>query len=136
MSNLTHAFFLAFRGKEVVLVRGTEESPDEWGIPVGILAGEPTPEEVEMILKGKYFVEIVVKTIREVKLVSLGKVDVGIDIDVGSMFIDTPIYGCDIVGTARLGPVFFAKRNNTSGLNIGERARVVLSSEYVQSRLH
>lgn len=127
MNGPTNTFFLAFRGKEVALVRGGEENPDEWGFPIGLLGNNPTPEEIERILKEKGFLEITVETVGEIQSSELGDVD--------SMFIDTPIYVCDISGKAKVGPVFFANSKNTEGFNLSEKARVVLFSQYVQGRL-
>ncbi len=135
MNNLTHAFFLAFRGKEMLLVRGTEESPDEWGFPVGIFGDEPAPEQVEMVLKEKYFREVIVRSVRKIKPGELGKLDTDQDVNIESLFVDSPIYLCDITGIAKLGPVFFVKNNNATDLQVSERTRVILSSKYVRSRL-
>ncbi|MDO8579456.1 MAG: hypothetical protein Q7R72_01125 [bacterium] len=130
MNNLTHALFFVFRGKEIALVRGGEENPDEWGFPIGLLGGNPNHETIEMILKEKYFQKIAIETITEIDPRELE--------DASRGFVDTQMYICTTTGTLVTRGfefVFFAKRNNISGFNLSDRTTTAFHSKFIQSRL-
>lgn len=123
---VTKAFFVVIRGKQVMLVQGGEEEASDWGLPSGILKNEPTPEEVERILKEKYFREIVIEKVTRISPREFGR---GQEID--SMFVDNPIYVCSVVSSAARGSglVFFAKKIHVDQhFPISQRTKALIMS--------
>ncbi|MEK7163313.1 MAG: hypothetical protein AAB775_01205 [Patescibacteria group bacterium] len=135
MNDTTHMLFVVLKvkggRKEVLLVRGGEENPDEWGFPIAALGKNPTHEKIEMVLRERHFREITLETVKEIHQNRLSE-------ESKSRFRDIPIYECKIIGetvSCGIGLVFFGRPDNINGFNLSERTSVLFSSLFVQSRL-
>ncbi|HEY4500203.1 MAG TPA: hypothetical protein VJH25_00225 [Candidatus Paceibacterota bacterium] len=134
MNDTTHMLFFVFRlkggKKEVLLVRGGEENPDDWGFPIAALGKNLVHEKIEMVLKEKLFREIVIETVREIVPDELDESK--------KTYTDVVMYECQTAGemiSRGIGQVFFARSNNISGFNLSDRTSVVFHSRFIQSRL-
>ena len=135
MNDTTHMLFVVLKvkggRKEVLLVRGGEENPDELGFPIAALGKNPTHEKIEMVLRERHFREITLETVKEIHQNRLSE-------ESKSRFRDIPIYECKIIGetvNCGIGLVFFARPDIINGFNLSDRTSVLFSSLFVQSRL-
>ena len=122
----TSALFLVFRGKEVALVRD-DINTGEWDMPSFILNGNPSERYVEMTI-AKYFRRAIVTSVEAVDAELLGEDRFQLS--------NSQLYYCVVREVvSKTGYVFYVNKSSKLPNSMSIRARAIISSPYVQSRL-